>query len=75
MIIGRSVSMDTTSQLKSYSDQILMSLASSAKPMESIMRKYDEARDKDVFVHALAYTLLLRHRQWQSAASGDAATA
>lgn len=56
--------------MTSASDQILMCLASSSKPIEAILRKFDDAPDKDVFVAALAWTLLLRHRQWQANANG-----
>ena len=47
------------------SNEILACLASSSDPLPTIMRRYEEAEDKHLFVTALVWTLLLRHRQWQ----------
>ncbi len=41
----------------------------SQDPISRILELYDQAKDKDVFVAAMAGTLLLRHRQWQAAGS------
>lgn len=57
-----------TSEIAKESDKILMCLASSSDPTQAIFRKYEEAKDKDVFVAALIGDLILRHRQWQGAA-------
>jgi len=59
-------SISQASELAHQSDLILMCLASSRDPAQSIMRKYDEAKDKDLFVLALIGTLILRHKQWQA---------
>ena len=52
-------------ELTDVSGEILDCLASSSEPLPTIMRRYEEAEDKCLFVTALAWTLLLRHRQWQ----------
>lgn len=61
--------MDITSQIARCSDEIIMCLASYQDPVEGILRKYDRAADKDIFVAALAASLLLRHKQWQACAT------
>lgn len=58
--------MDITSQIARYSEEIIQCMASCADPVEIIMNRYASAKDKDIFVAALAGTLLLRHRQWQA---------
>lgn len=46
-----------------------MALANSSDPVRRILDIYDSAEDQQLFVAALAATLLLRQRQWQAAAS------
>lgn len=46
-----------------------MELLKDSDPVSGILRLYDHAEDKEIFVAALAATLLLRQRQWQAAAS------
>ncbi|MCH5277738.1 MAG: hypothetical protein J1E80_07895 [Desulfovibrionaceae bacterium] len=57
---------DTRCKVSELSDAILMCLVSASDPLKAIVRHYDEAEDKELFVHALAGTLILRHRQWQA---------
>ena len=52
-------------ELTDVSGEILDCLASSSEPLPTIMRRYEEAEDKHLFVTALAWALVLRHRQWQ----------
>ena len=47
----------------------IMQCLQDADPLQTVMGEYDRAEDKDLFVAALAYSLLVRHRQWQAAAS------
>ncbi len=66
MEISEHSGMDTSSQIARCTDEILLCLVSCADPIGGIVRQYDKAKDKDVFVTALAASLLLRHRQWQA---------
>jgi hypothetical protein len=60
------VSINDTSKLSKYTDNIFMALVSSTKPAEAIYRHYDAAEDKEAFIAALIGALLLRHKQWQT---------
>ena len=68
MVISIESTSNDNRQLTHDSDMIIMALLSQ-DPISRILELYDQAKDKDVFVAAMAGTLLLRHRQWQAARS------
>ena len=63
---------ELSSQITDCTDRILFCLIASHDPSMEVMKLYDKANDKDVFVAALVGTLLLRHRQWQAMSMGAA---